>query len=80
MADWTMPQAVYNTVRPTSPQTVSFSQIGKSSILFPQKAAAASVIPRIDKTTRNCSHKLQVREARLKNQQGVEVLNTPSGV
>ena len=36
----TMPQAVYNTVRPINPQTVSFNQIGKSSILISSESAA----------------------------------------
>ena len=35
-----MPQAVYNTVRPIVPQTVSFSQIGKSSIVVSSESGA----------------------------------------
>jgi hypothetical protein len=35
-----MPQAVYNTVRPINPQTVSLSQIGKSSMVISSESAA----------------------------------------
>ena len=34
-----MPQALYNTVTASIPQTVSFNQIGKSSILISSESA-----------------------------------------